>query len=402
MKTSGNPEFSPNQQLSQDAGGSFGGGSLTNFSLGNQVREYLTSSLDERKAEMFPPEKDIDTAIRLFVSPEAVVKADIIEIGGIIDGAIKAVRRNAKECGEQIPGARQALAHACRAVTSGLLQATHIVGEPDATNLEKLRHLCREDESILSRIATFTPPIQEVPAPVLASTAAEASQSTTEQPRQSHALSTLVDRLATLGSPDPSTQAETSARITALVSAGKVSEAQLGEFSYIASGTGRVDSNGALIINTQAPLYTSLNQILILLEADFPPEIIMLTVQLKRLLESTSIEIPNFIDEDRIQHMSEAAVARYFVRKLNLSLEGVEAFCDEFNFDIKQIVGSGEVDFDLSSATEDLEEIAEGIIFAMQNCSGATIDQRLEALIDLSREHPELGGNLERIRALFD
>lgn len=402
MKISGNPEFSPNQQLSQDAGGSFGGGSLTNFSLGNQVREYLTSSLDERKAEMFPPEKDIDTAIRLFVSPEAIVKADIIEIGSVIDGAIKAVRKNAKECGEQIPGARQALAHACRAVTSGLLESTTIVGEPDASNLDKLRHLCREDESILSRIATFTPPIQGVPAPVLASTPAEATQPTTEQPQQNRALSTVVDRLAMLASSDVEIQAKTSARIHALVEASKVTEAQLGEFSYFASGTGKVNSDGGLIVNKQAPLYTSLNTILSLLEDDVAPEMVMLTVQLKRLLESTSIELPDLIDEDRLQRMSDDDFAKYLIRKLNLSIETVEAFCNEFNFDMEQMVGSDEGDFDLTGATEDLEVLAEGIVFAMQHCAGASIDQRLEALIALSKERPELGGNLERIRELFD
>lgn len=223
------------------------------------------------------------------------------------------------------------------------------------------------------------------------------------QPSESEnrSIITTVDRLALLASPDVEMQAHTSARITALIEAQKVSEEQLEEFAFVASGTGKVNEAGALIVNKDAPLFTSINTIIGLLEDDVPPHMVMLTIQLKRLFDSTTIELPDLIDEDRLQRMSEQEFAKYLVRSLNLSLDTLEDFCSEFNFDLEQMVGSEKDTVAISSATDELEALAEGIMFVMQHGPGLTIDQRLESFIRLSKSRPELRGDFERIRELF-
>lgn len=398
FSTRNNPKFAADQ------GGGTGGGSLPGFDLSGLVREELVSNLDERKAAQFPNEREIGKAIRLLVPQTMVANSDVLRISDLLHGAMKAVRSNAKGCGDPLPSASKALSTACRAVESGLIDATEIEDEPNASTLDKLKHLCEYDTSILSLIATSAPRAA-VSAPVIASEIAQAAQPVEQQAQtqeETFALSTKVDRLALLASPDPATQAQTSARITALIEANKVTEGQLDEFAFFASGTGKVNQDGTLIVNKDTPLYTSLNTILSLLEDNVEPQMVMLTIQLKRLLETTNIELPDLIDEEKLQSMSEQEFARYLVRKLNLSFETVEAFCNEFQLDLDEMVGSDEGTFNFTAANETLEELAEGIIFAMQNCEGKSIDARVRALIEVSKEHPSLRGNLERVRNLFE
>jgi hypothetical protein len=395
-------KFSPQKhiKLSANSGGGFGSSSMPGFSLADLVRDTLISSLDARRAAQFPSVEDIDKAIGLLAPTDMVANFEISRISDILSSAMKAVRKNAKLCGESVPNATAALDTACRAVSSGLIDDTPIEGEPNASKLDRLKHLCVEDASLVERIATFAPKPSESSKEVEVGTSETVHTSQPQPHTINFALSTRVDRLALLDSPDPMAQAGTSARINALIEAKKVTEDQLGEFEFFASGTGKVDQGGALIVNKNAPLYTSLNTILSLLEDNVSPQMVMLTIQLKRLLESTEVELPDLIDEDKLQSMSESEFGKYLVSRLNLSLETVEAFCNEFGFDIEELVGSEDRDFDPSAATEALEEVAEGILFAMQNCSGRTIDQRVEALIDLSRDHPDLRGNLERVKDL--
>jgi len=384
-------------RLAKDSGGEFGNLPPVVSNLGEMVREELTSSLDPNVARRFPSSREIAEAIKLFVPPEDFNSMSVVEASDLVSGVIKAVRRNVSKTDDMKISSQKALSVACEAVTTGLVDSIEIENTPAASRSEKLRQICRQDESILVQVKSFTPP--PVPPPQLtfasvgSSSGANDGSNEGQSPNSQRAVAVVADRLAMTASKDPAVQAKVSERITDLVNSGKVSPVELEDLQFFASGTGRMNAAGELVVNKTAPHQTDITTILSLLEDNVSVQMITVLIHMKGLI-GEDVEFPDLIEDARLQTMRPEDFAEYMIQEKNLNLDTFEAFCDEFGLDLDAVAMSGRHSSDFGQSIEATEEIAEGILFAMSRGKGRTMDDKLESVIKRSRESKYHRGDL--------
>lgn len=386
------------------------------FSIGETVRELLISPLSERRAAGFPKADQIMQAISLYVEAEVFASNDIQQISDTIERCILIVQRNSKRCGEATPNDCDALDIACRAVKCGLIDSTRIDGFPGASRLERLKHLCSNDDSLRYAIGTFVPPVVvEMVTPAIPNAETiNLSSSATESKEEnspgadkgststSRDLSTTVNRLAMLVSDNQEEQADAGARITALVLNNQVAQEDLVEFETIVSGGSKRDKNGNIIIRRNAlNQSSSMLAIIELLESGKSPETVLTSLQVSARLDGIA-SVPDLADSRRVLAMTDSEYDRFLDRKRNLDMDTLEDFCDEFGFDINEAAGLNELNALVVDEDSDASlGIAEAIVFCIHNGEGRTVDDRVRSIIKLSKEHHELRGDFERIAELF-
>jgi hypothetical protein len=195
-------------------------------------------------------------------------------------------------------------------------------------------------------------------------------------------------------------------RVTTLMERSGLTEGDLDDIAFWASGTGKTDPNtGELIVRKNMPSYTDPDAILSLLEEGMPAKLVIVLVEMKRLLEGDA-QVPELLDGAEMRDMTESDFIKKVLRgTTNLELDELAEFCDEFGFDLDAVVGHAEfgarTDYNEIIDQSVSEEIAEALLTTLNNGRGATLADKISSFVQASKSHHHIRGDFEAIAKLF-
>ena len=385
-----------------DQGGSSGKGlNATSFvegliwdTLAESVREEIVDKLDPKAAKRFPPTEELKKAMLLIVPEETLAAKDSYTIANEICQAIRQVRGNAKSAGEAFLTNSVALDVVIRSIP--LLDATELTSNSGASRIEKLRHLCQEQESFRARVGYFNAQRESNGAETTTDNSSDTqpistSETTNNQNNtNSTALSNQIGSMFDLAGVSADDRPDLETRITNLVNARKIYEEDLENMRMIASPD---------IRDVEPPPMSS---VVALLEEGINLPSISLAIQLRSKLQTDAdLNMAELLSDEEMSKMTDKNFEKTIFSPKNLPVETLQDFCDEFNFDVDLAAGTGDLGENYDLGTEAAEEIAEALVRAIRAGEGNTIEARVRSIVNLSRERRELNGNFDMLMTLI-
>jgi len=386
-----------NVKFSAD-GGIGGGGSRPSYDLLNTVLQELRETYSRNKWTGDAADT-VKGYIALYVPAEQHTVANTMTIVDQLSSLINTVGKHCKGNDERI-SAETAVALIVEAYELGVVNTLN----GTITAVQAFSSFVAHSSSISDEIGRARS--AKRPAPVAVSTVTEGTRSVVESTSAPEAtgsstkISTKVNEFALSVGWTPE-------RVTALMATSGLTEGDLDDIKFWASGTGKTNpKTGELIVRKDKPSYTDPDAILSLIEEGAPAKVVILLVEMKRLLDGYA-SVPDLIDGADLLKMT----VNDFIKKVlnspnNLELDDLTQFCDEFGFDLDAVIGHRE--YGGRTETEDItdesvaQEIAEAILTAMECGEGKTLGQKLRSFVRESRDHGHNRGDVTAIAQLFE
>jgi hypothetical protein len=273
-----------------------------------------------------------------------------------------------------------------------LLDATHLTGNSGVSRIEKLGHLCQEDESLRAKVGNFNAKINSNSAETTMDIGSEKHEAQPSKPAneqsdtRSTALSSQICEIFESVNVSEEERPDLETRITALVESGRVYEEHLEDMRLIASSE----------IRDAEPV--PMSSVVALLEEGVTLGAISIATQLRsKLAADGDVNMAELLSDAEMANMTERSFERTIFSPRNLPVELLQDFCDEFKFDVDLAAGTGSLGDDYDHVSQAADEIAEALIRAINAGEGETIEAKVRSILTLSRERKELGGNFDML-----